>query len=57
MYYVWTDKNGTKLKVAGLSALSEAIRYAFMYQEEGKVLIKQGNKILVRFPDLSQDAS
>tara|TARA_R110000772_G_scaffold20345_2_gene56430 strand:- start:160 stop:324 length:165 start_codon:yes stop_codon:yes gene_type:complete len=54
---VWANKNGTKLKVAGASVLSEALRYAFMYQDEGEVTVKQGNKILVRLPDLSQDAS
>ena len=53
MFYVWTNKNGTKLQVAGASVLSEAMRYAFMYQEEGEVTVKQGNKILVRLPDLS----
>jgi hypothetical protein len=57
LFYVWTNKNGTKLQVAGASVLSEAMRYAFMYQDEGEVTVKQGNKILARLPDLSQDAS
>jgi hypothetical protein len=57
LFYVWTNRNGYKLRVAGASVLSEAMRYAFMYQEEGEVTVKQGNKILVRLPDLSQDGS
>ena len=55
MYYVWTELNGKKLRVAGCNDLKTALYYAKQYTDEGRVTVKKVNKIVAIFSSTAGD--